>query len=119
MDDRATGAGSRRVAFARTLTSALHLRGMTQVRLAAELGGIAQSAVSAWTTGTSTPRHDVVFRVEQILELPPGHLSSHLGYLPVGAEPPSSVEDAIEADALLTDVQRRALLALYREFISR
>lgn len=102
--------------FGDALAAALRCRGISQRSLADLLGRTAQSSVSAWTRGDTAPGHEVVFEIEQILEVPPGHLSQHLGYVPAGAEPPASVVAAIGADPLLGPVHRQALLALYREF---
>lgn len=102
--------------FGRALAAALRRRGISQRTLADLLGRTAQSSVSAWTRGDTAPGPEVVFEMEQVLEVPPGHLSQHLGYVPAGIQPPASVVAAIEADPLLEPVHRQALLALYREF---
>lgn len=89
---------------------------MVQTRLAAELDGVSQSAISAWINGQSVPSHATVFAIERVLGVGPGFLSQYLGYVPAGTSPPCSVIDAVEADPLLDDVRRAALLALYRQF---
>jgi len=91
-------------------------RRMIQTRLAAELDGVSQSAISGWINGQSVPNHNVVFAIERALDVTPGFLSHHLGYIPAGTSPPCSVPDAVDADPLLDDVRRAALLALYRQF---
>lgn len=107
--------GDRR-AFGHALSSVMRVRGMTQKALAAQLDGMAQSAISAWVNGDAAPLHEVVFEVERILQVPGGFLSRHLGYGPVDGALPSSVLDAIDDDPLLDDVQRQALATLYRAF---
>lgn len=102
--------------FGAALAAALRRRGMSQRVLTDLLGRTAQSSVSAWTRGDAVPTPEVVFEIERIIEVPPGHLSQHIGYVPAGAEPPASVVSAIDADPLLEPVHRQALLALYREF---
>ncbi len=83
-----TSAGSRQ-AFGTAVAGALAVRDLTQRALADALG-VKQPTVSAWLSGESEPASAVVFELERVLELPPGHLSRHLGYLPpdaVGAPP--------------------------------
>lgn len=105
-----------RATFGEALAAALRSRNVSQRALADLVGRTAQSSVSAWTRGGAAPAPEVVFEIERLLELPPGHLSQHLGYVPVGATLPTSVSVAVEADPLLEPVHRQALLALYREF---
>ena len=78
-----------------------------------------QSTVGTWIARTElTPA--LVFDIERALDLPAGHLSKLLGYVPVGATPPpGSVVDAIEADPLLDDRGRRSLVAAYRALVER
>ena len=114
-----TDASGRREAFGRAVAEAMAVKGMSQAELARRVG-LTQAAISAWTSGANVPDPDTMFRAEKVLELPPGHLSRHLGYYP---EPDSerawSYEDAVMADPLLTEDQKRYALALYREFISK
>lgn len=105
-----------RASFGASLSAALRIRGISQRGLADLVGLTAQSSVSAWTRGGAAPAPEVVFEIERLLELPPGHLSQHLGFVPVGTTVPTSVPDAIESDPLLEPVHRQALHALYREF---
>jgi transcriptional regulator with XRE-family HTH domain len=114
-EDRSPGA--RRKAFGVALASARSVRGVTQRSLGELLGGTTQSAISAWEAGEAEPAPDTVFTVEQALELPGGHLSRILGYLPASTDgvKASSVPDAVVADPLLDDLQKRGIIALYRE----
>lgn len=105
-----------RAGFGEALAAALRARGISQRELAERLGGMAQSSVSAWTRGDAAPAPEAVFDIERLLDLGPGYLSQHLGFVPAGAVPPVSVVAAVESDPLLEPVHRQALLALYREF---
>ena len=110
-------AEARRRAFGAALASARAVRGITQRALGERLGGTTQSAISAWEAGEAEPAPDTVFSVEVALDLPGGHLSRVLGYLPCGPDgvKASSVPDAVVADALLDDPQKRGIIALYKE----
>lgn len=109
---------ARRAAFGDALGDTLAVRKVTQRVLGERLGGITQSAISAWIAGQSEPSREMVFQIEQVLELPPGNLSRHLGYLPPSAadSTPVTFEDAVMNDPLLDETQKRGVLALYREF---
>jgi hypothetical protein len=78
-----------------------------------------QSSVSHWTTGQAEPVRHVVYAMERLLNLQPGLLSRHLGYLPTFAVSiaPVDVETALLADDLLSPDQRQLLLATYRTLI--
>jgi transcriptional regulator with XRE-family HTH domain len=113
-DDRSPDA--RRRSFGAALASARTVRGITQRSLGERLGGTTQSAISAWEAGEAEPAPDTVFTVEKALDLPGGHLSRILGYMPAAdGVKASSVPDAVVADPLLDDVQKRGIIALYRE----
>ncbi len=73
---------------------------------------LTDDAVRSWIKGGSEPPPLTVFAVERFLELPPGDLSRHLGYAPVGSV---SVTAAIDADEGLSDDARRILRVTYRE----
>lgn len=104
-------------AFGAALASARSARHLTQRRLGELLGGTTQSAISAWEGGEAEPSPETVFAVEEALGLPGGALSRLLGYLPLGErEVASPVSAAIAADPLLTEAEKRGLLALYEEF---
>jgi hypothetical protein len=79
----------------------------------AEVVDVSEDAARRWLRGENAPRDPLaVFAIEQHLGCPPGDLSRHLGFVPVGAV---SVTAAIEADEALTPEARRILLATYRE----
>lgn len=104
--------------FGETLTQAMNVRGMTHRRLGEELG-VTQSAISAWKSGAAEPSSRTVFAIERALELPPGHLSRTLGYLPVEGRRivNASFEEVVVADPLLSEDQKRGFIALYRSFV--
>lgn len=103
-------------AFGKALSAALAARGLTQNDLADTIGNT-QSAVSSWTLGAAAPFAKVVFAAEAALRLPPGHLSEKLGYIPVKAEPPASVERSVLEDPLLDEHDRRVLITLYEQLV--
>jgi transcriptional regulator with XRE-family HTH domain len=107
----------RRRAFGQALRDAIAIRKMTQDEVSSAIG-ITQSAISAWVNGKSAPGDiDTVYQVEQLLELPTGHLARLLGYLPEGeVAPAADFEAVVMGDPLLSDEQKRGFLAMYREF---
>jgi transcriptional regulator with XRE-family HTH domain len=119
VSNRATSVSEKREAFGAALAEARNVRGVLQSEIA-DLAGVQQSSVSAWEKGDNQPAPEVVFAIEDYLELKPGHLSRHLGYAPVahrGVAP--TYEQVVMDDPLLDDTQKRAALALYREFTAR
>lgn len=99
-------------AFGAALTAAVD--GMNVAQLASRLGGIPRIVLREWMSGQTAPPPYVVFRLEQILALPPGALARHLGYVPINVEPARDVEDAISHDPLLEETDRDLLIGLYR-----
>lgn len=104
-------------AFGDALADALSRLGWAQRTLADALG-MSQSTISHWKAGTSEPPPRTVFAIEKTLNLPPGELSRHLGYVPARHVPALSVEDAIAGDPRLSPQHRRVLRATYRELIA-
>ncbi len=100
-----------REAFATALRQARERRGLRQDELAEELG-YRQSSLSAWESAKSLPTAEDVFRTEALLDLDPGTLSRHLGYLPVDAGSPST-EAVIREDDHLDPEYRDQLVSLY------
>lgn len=121
MTKQEEAASERRRAFGNALADAMSVRDLTQSGLGKLIGGVSQPSISAWLSGESKPEADVVFEIERVLELPPGHLSRHLGYLPIEAvkAPPATFEAVVMSDPLLDDPAKRGLLAMYRELTSR
>lgn len=88
--------------------------------IADAIGYKSPGAISNWERGESPPDPDTVFAIERFLELPPGELSQHLGYVPVDANtPPCTVETAIAADPRLDNGARDALLKMFRVLTER
>lgn len=110
---------ARRAAFAKALSTLMAARGVTQSELAAKINVSAQSSVSAWKLGQAEPERETVFAIERALGVRPGHLSRHLGYLPVTASKVkiSTTEEAILADPALDDNAKQIVLSTYRAII--
>lgn len=107
--------------FGLHLTEAMRIAGYRQ-RDVADALNFSQSAVTYWCRGGSVPSPPtIVFDLERLLHLPPGHLSKHLGFVPTS----TSTEDAdpvaraaISAASGLTVTQKRVLLAQLDEWQS-
>lgn len=105
-------------AFGRALDEELRSRGLSQADLRRQLepltgAAVHQTTVSNWVGGKHEPSRAQVAAVEQILDVPPGHLARLLGYVPAGAVPARNVVEAIEADLDLSPEQREDLIAQY------
>lgn len=84
--------------------------------------GVSQAAVAAWENCVNEPPSEMVFKLEQKLALRPGALSSHLGYLPLSVTASRAKPDTIEAilrDSHLGEVEKKAMLGLYRSLAPR
>ena len=79
----------------------------------AELVGVSDDAVRKWTYGNPPTDPQRVFTIERHVEVSPGELSRHLGYLPVDAG--VSVLAAIDADPRLPEVAKRMLAGSYKQ----
>lgn len=114
------------VDFGEALRAARAEKKVTQEQLADAIG-VTQSMVSVWESGeTASLRTDrregglrpsVVFRIEEILKVPGGALSHHLGYLPLdfaGRRRPSFEEFLMTDEDQLSEDQKRTLRELYR-----
>jgi transcriptional regulator with XRE-family HTH domain len=87
-------------------------------RLAADGILVGQGTMSKWTLGKATPPNATVEAMEHHLDLVPGVLSRHLGWLPLTAvDLGTDAETAILADDRLTPDQREVLLATYRALV--
>lgn len=105
-------------AFAEAVREARGAQGLTQ-RALAEVVGLSQNAVARWEIGESAPGTPAsVFHLEGVLDLEPGSLSIHLGYLPVGANL-CGVELAIRSDSDLDAPMKAALLTFYHSAVGR
>jgi transcriptional regulator with XRE-family HTH domain len=106
----------RRRAFGEALIEARLARRLTQGELVARLGGGTSSKVSEWEHGISEPRPHTVFAIEKALEVYPGSLARHLGYVPLeGAG--CTLDAIVSADSTLPDAYRKALVAMYRSVV--
>lgn len=104
--------------FSQALAEELRARGVAQAELHRALQDLLDdtfnaSTVSNWVAGKHEPSRRQVAAIEQILELPAGALTRHLGYLPVDAIPAVTTSDAIAIDPTLTPEQREDLAAQY------
>lgn len=112
-------------AFGRALGDVMERRGISQTELAAEVGRVmgrkplSQPWVSEIRRGIKTPPPEVAMAMEVVLEVTPGQLTRHLGFLPLAAAPAVSVEEAVSADPLLDERGRRSLVAAYRALVER
>jgi len=102
---------ARRRAFGQALGAAMRAADVKAPQVAAVVD-LTADAVRKWLEGRSEPAPLTVFAVERLLEVPPGDISRHLGYVP--AESPSSVIEAIEADPALSVEAREIVTAAYR-----
>ena len=101
-----------RKAFGSALVDAIRSAGLTVPKLA-ELVGVSDDAVRKWTYGNPPTDPQRVFTIERHVEVSPGELSRHLGYLPVDAG--VSVLAAIDADPRLPEVAKRLLAGSYKQ----
>lgn len=78
----------------------------------------AQSTVRDWIE-KSAPEPEIVFQMEGYLLVPPGTLSQHLGYLPVGVRSVTTFQQALMNDTSMGTDGRDILLILYALFASQ
>ena len=107
--------GGETTSFVRALRAAVEGQNLDELvaKIAAHSGEtFTRPALDQWLTGsTKDPSRWKVFAAEKSLDLPPGALSRHLGYLPLDAVPALTPEDAIRQDASLPRLVRQTLLA--------
>lgn len=112
-----SGDEERRRTWGLALHAARTQAGVSQVELAKRLNSH-QANVSNWERGRNIPEPADVFAIEDALGLAPGELSHLLGFIPVHADAPAcTVHRAVIEDQLLTDQQRRAMLAMYEAIV--
>lgn len=92
---------------------AIQLTGTDRAALLEQLG-VSRAALQQWLAGTHEAKRAKVFLLEEVLDLRPGSLSQHLGYLPLNARPVVTVEEAITNDTQLTKRDQQLLIDLYR-----
>lgn len=81
---------------------------------------VPQETYSAWDRGVNTPQPSDLFALEEILRVPPGSLSRHLGFLPVDVveAPPADTVTAVRQDRALERWQQDIIINTYESFIS-
>jgi len=100
--------------FNAALTRAVDESGKNQSEIARDTDGlVSQGTISTWLSGNARPQPEGVFAVELALDLPPGSLSRHLGYVPYVEDPVIDLRDAIDTDDTLDEFDREALRMLY------
>ena len=118
-DSHATA--EQKAAFATALNAAHAARGMGPSDLIPVTGSAkrsaGQSTAQKWTKGVSEPLRPKVTEIERLLELEPGTLSRHLGWLPVNAPAVPDVEAAILADSRFSEDQKVLLLGLVSQML--
>jgi transcriptional regulator with XRE-family HTH domain len=109
-----------RRAFAAGLYAARVAADLSQAELGAKLD-MRQTTIAAWEGAVSIPSPEVVFRLEQVLNLSGGTLSQALGYVPAKPTKPTKkhdpVIDAILGSERLEPPAQQALLAMYRALV--
>jgi hypothetical protein len=109
-----------KAAFGEALLAALMAKGLRPPDLIDVVGAStrdnASNLVKNWISGKNEPPRPTVTAIEKFLDLEPGDLSRHLGWLPVGSSEIPTLEAAVLADSELTGEQRRVLLQLLKSF---
>ena len=105
-----------KAAFSAAMRAAMATAGITKVSDLARRGraaGIERTGetFNTWVNG-SEPSRGEVLALEVLLGVEPGHLSRHLGWVPVEADPSVTIEQMILAEPDLTAAQKQALLTL-------
>lgn len=88
------------------------------LRQLAELARISNPYLSQVERGLHEPSLRVLTSLAHALGIPPHHLLAQAGMASDAAATSSGVEAAITADALLTNDEKRALLAVYRSYVA-
>jgi transcriptional regulator with XRE-family HTH domain len=107
-----------RRAFAEALFHIMDLKGVSHRELGEQVG-LTHTAFTGWRNLDHESSPAIIFAVERALDLPPGFLSIHLGYLPPEARslpsPEQSYEAVVDSDPALDDRARRMLKVMYSE----
>ena len=88
------------------------------LRQLAELARVSNPYLSQVERGLHEPSLRVLTSLAQALGIPPQHLLAHAGLDAEAQRASSDVETAVAADTLLTDEEKRALLAVYRSYVA-
>jgi hypothetical protein len=97
--------------------AAAQIRSGAELHRLGVLAGIdkSQSSFVTWSRGESEPSRPEVLILEQICGVQPGHLSRHLGWVPVGISKDTTIEQLILSDRDLTDANKATLLGLLEQ----
>lgn len=102
--------------FTAALDKAMKRAGVNQSELGRRINS-APSMINAWLNGnTGQPSLEKVRDIERALELSPGHLTRHFGWVPYEADASADVVAAIEGDPSITPGNKDALTLLYNLF---
>lgn len=108
--------------IARLISRERQALGLSQAELGQRMGYKDGTVVSHFEQGKRVPRRDTCVKLARILKLDPSTVLRAAGHATVDdqehAARSSAVFDAITADDLLTDGEKRSLLDLYRLFRS-
>ena len=88
------------------------------LRQLAELARVSNPYLSQVERGLHEPSLRVLTSLAHALGIPPHRLLVHAGVQDETEGASSDVESAIDADKLLADEEKRALLAVYRSYIA-
>jgi len=88
------------------------------LRQLAELARVSNPYLSQVERGLHEPSLRVLTSLAQALGIPPHHLLAHAGLDSDAPGSSTDVETAIAGDSLLTDEEKRALLAVYRSYVA-
>jgi transcriptional regulator with XRE-family HTH domain len=88
------------------------------LRELAEQSGVSNPYLSMVERGVRNPSAQVLQQIAKALHISAEQLYVRAGLLSVEEEPAGSVEVAVVNDPRLDDEQKRALLALYRSFVT-
>ena len=105
-----------KMAFSAALRAAMTAAGIETPAELARRGqavGVDRTAetYNTWVKG-SEPSRGELLALEALLGLEPGHLSRHLGWVPVDVDTSMTIEQMILAEPDFTDAQKQVLLAL-------
>jgi len=94
--------------------AAAEIRSTAELHRRGNEAGIDKTAGSfvTWTRGGSEPGRPEVLILEEICGVEPGHLSRHLGWIPLGVSVDVSIEQAVLAEPRISDPNKAVLLAL-------
>ena len=94
--------------------AAAEIRSVAELHRQGVEAGIDKTAGSfvTWTRGGSEPSRPEVLILEEICGVEPGTFSRHLGWIPIEATTEVTIEQAVLAEARISDANKTILLAL-------